>query len=251
MTLFREITFWFVFSVMAAAAVRFAYLALVGRRNDGRPRCPRCWYDMTGAPSLTCPECGHDAGHPRRLTARRRNLRRLVDVAGILLLLWYALLVRDRMHNLTETPHTAMTPTTYFIARSAMADVPIEVQDTVCERFFGHSAPEPRVSQWQVWLESWALYHSLKAQPPTGLRDARMELLHRLTFHSDVAKREWTKLIVTSDPSLANAMLSDLGTPRSQHLRSPAMRQALCDRYRKDLNSVPDLNVLEWMLSNH
>ena len=41
------------------------FLMHVGIRSDrskGRPRCPKCWYDMRGTlPRLVCPECGHDA----------------------------------------------------------------------------------------------------------------------------------------------------------------------------------------------
>lgn len=37
-------------------------LLWVGWRADpsrGRARCPKCWYDMAGAPTPRCPECGH------------------------------------------------------------------------------------------------------------------------------------------------------------------------------------------------
>jgi hypothetical protein len=50
--------------------------ALLSDRARGRRRCPRCWYDMTTIDGLTCPECGRDARHERRLARTRPNPRR-------------------------------------------------------------------------------------------------------------------------------------------------------------------------------
>ena len=51
---------------------------LWGDRSKGRPRCPKCWYDMRGTlPKLVCPECGYDARQQRRLYRNRRGWRRI------------------------------------------------------------------------------------------------------------------------------------------------------------------------------
>lgn len=49
-------------------------------RGDGknRARCARCWYDMSAASSLTCPECGWTARSLSRLYRSRRSRWRLV-----------------------------------------------------------------------------------------------------------------------------------------------------------------------------
>lgn len=53
-------------------------------RSRGRPRCPRCWYLMIGAPSPRCPECGHVASRPKDLHRTRRS--RTLMVLGALLM---------------------------------------------------------------------------------------------------------------------------------------------------------------------
>lgn len=54
-------------------------------RARGRPRCPRCWYLMIGAPSSRCPECGHLARRERDLYRTRRS-RPLIALGALLLL---------------------------------------------------------------------------------------------------------------------------------------------------------------------
>src|SRR5438309_1158927 len=43
---------------LAAAGALLLLWSLFHDRPKGRRRCPRCWYDMRGVPSLLCPECG-------------------------------------------------------------------------------------------------------------------------------------------------------------------------------------------------
>ena len=242
-----NLIFGTVFGLLALLAARLAYLAIIGRRMDDRPRCPKCWYDMTGAPSLTCPECGHDARSVARLTKNRRSVRRLMDTVALALLLWYSLQVRYRITRIGELPLTAMTPTTYFIARSAMANVPADVQETVRGRLFHHNAAVPQVMDWQVWLESWAAFQNLKGKPAAGLRDPRMELMHRLTFHSESAKRYWAKLAVVSPQNVTDEMVKDIFSRRSQHLQTMEMRLALWDLFQQQRVATRVFQYAEWM----
>jgi hypothetical protein len=61
-------------TVLACGAATFLW-AMFADRARGRRRCPRCWYDMSGAASLTCPECGKDARTITRLNHTRRQWR--------------------------------------------------------------------------------------------------------------------------------------------------------------------------------
>ena len=67
---------------------------LWGGRSKGRPRCPKCWYDMRGTvPRLECPECGHAPGSERGLHRTRRGRRRIVVGLVLVLLSVYPLTI--------------------------------------------------------------------------------------------------------------------------------------------------------------
>lgn len=65
---------WFVSgaAVVLLALAVFVW-AMFWDRSRGRRRCPRCWYDMSGASGLTCPECGKTARRERLLRKTRRR----------------------------------------------------------------------------------------------------------------------------------------------------------------------------------
>src|SRR5262245_55198026 len=60
--------------LLAGVVVLLAWSLFCDRPRNGR-RCPRCWYDMQGAPALTCPECGRRARSERDLRRTRRRWR--------------------------------------------------------------------------------------------------------------------------------------------------------------------------------
>ncbi len=66
--------------VLALLGLALAYRALLHDRARGRKRCPKCWYDMSGAEAnesgaFTCPECGRVVKKARRLRKTRRRWR--------------------------------------------------------------------------------------------------------------------------------------------------------------------------------
>lgn len=58
------------------------------RLNRAGPlrRCVKCWHDMTGVPSRTCPECGKTARSERALSGKRIRKRGVLLAAMIMLL---------------------------------------------------------------------------------------------------------------------------------------------------------------------
>src|SRR5688572_22211642 len=70
-----DLVLWGCAAATALLAAMLLAWFLRGDRSRGRRRCPKCWYAMEGAPTLTCPECGHDARRERRLLVTRRRWR--------------------------------------------------------------------------------------------------------------------------------------------------------------------------------
>lgn len=70
---------------MSLFAAFLVIWATVGDRARGRIRCPKCWYDMSAAVGLQCPECGHEAKDPTAFSKSRRP-RWAYVVAAMLLI---------------------------------------------------------------------------------------------------------------------------------------------------------------------
>ncbi len=78
------VVFTLIAATLGLCAIALLVWALIGDRSKGRRRCPRCWYDLAGVPTLEpernadaahtrCPECGHiiRREHHTRRTRRR------------------------------------------------------------------------------------------------------------------------------------------------------------------------------------
>ncbi|MFG0246160.1 MAG: hypothetical protein ACF8MF_08950 [Phycisphaerales bacterium JB052] len=73
-------TLWSVGALTCAGLV--GVLWLVGDRSYGRPRCPRCWYDLSARSSKACPECGREVRSESRLFKTRRRKILLILALG-------------------------------------------------------------------------------------------------------------------------------------------------------------------------
>ncbi|MBX3404878.1 MAG: hypothetical protein KF699_15820 [Phycisphaeraceae bacterium] len=71
---------------LGVLALLVATWALFADSARGRKRCPKCWYDMSASPALTCPECGTTAKSPAALLRTRRHWRVLLVAAVVLAL---------------------------------------------------------------------------------------------------------------------------------------------------------------------
>ncbi len=63
--------------VLATVGLWLFYWFLLADRAKGHKRCPKCWYDMSFADSLRCPECGNDAKREADLLKTRRRWKGL------------------------------------------------------------------------------------------------------------------------------------------------------------------------------
>ena len=60
---------WVVFTPALLLGAWALFEDWVHQRFNKRKRCPRCWYDMSRSPTLTCSECG-DPLRPEEVTPR-------------------------------------------------------------------------------------------------------------------------------------------------------------------------------------
>jgi hypothetical protein len=75
-------------AMIALSGAGLAVWALFHDRARGRRRCPKCWYDMSGAPphGMKCPECGREQMRERRFFRTRRRWRWAGAGAAVILL---------------------------------------------------------------------------------------------------------------------------------------------------------------------
>jgi hypothetical protein len=106
--------------VIAAWALLADWLRQRFRR---RRRCPRCWYDMSHSPTLTCSECGYTAKKERRLFKARRRWR-WAFVAVFLLIGSHALHVTAQVK---QRGWVAAVPTTVIILVTPWLEVDPEL----------------------------------------------------------------------------------------------------------------------------
>ena len=104
-------------ALIPVVGLALACSGLWGDRSRGRPRCPKCWSDLSGSlPQLECSECGHAPGNVRRLYRNRRGWRRIVIGVVLVLLSAYPLTVvgawyreQSSVRQLTRRGHSAGT----------------------------------------------------------------------------------------------------------------------------------------------
>lgn len=167
----EPVLFWAGVTLTLLLAVWVLYRAILRDRPRGRPRCPNCWYDMTGAPSLTCPECGQDARTPARLLKTRRRWRLAVLALLIALLPLYGHMVRERMIVQSESLKSALVPTTARIVLMRwMEEGNHQVLDGRLPSVWGDPHLRWRPMRWQMWLLTREAIREVRAQqhPPAG-----------------------------------------------------------------------------------
>lgn len=106
---------WLAIGLMSLACLTLGWALmadLVVQRVRKRRRCPRCWYDLSHTPSLTCSECGYKAARDRTLFKARRRWRVVLFLALPMLLGAYALKVAPRVK---DRGWIAAFPNTYLV----------------------------------------------------------------------------------------------------------------------------------------
>ncbi len=180
---------------LAASAIGLALWALFWDRARGRKRCPRCWYDMSGAPGLRCPECGHQGVAERTLTKTRRRWRYL-PLAGILLL---------GADSVRRIPDPDLEGWTRFVPTTAMILVPPMSREEWIDARFHNSPPsgqlaraffdrlkDRKVTVWQeqLWGARLAAWRGPYGDPiPNSTQRLIAEVIPARAFSSRLWKR--------------------------------------------------------------
>jgi len=175
--------YWLIGGLLGAAGAILALWSLFADRARGRRRCPKCWYDMSGAegdPPHTCPECGNVIKRTRKLHKTRRRWR--WAILSILILIASAIsfdIPRVRRNGLAES-----LPTTVLILAIGWADDdwPIEalaprLWTEVCEHI-----PLPDVSTLKPWQQRLLRGSCLRAAESSSSLELRRSALLLLAF---------------------------------------------------------------------
>ncbi|MDY7108855.1 MAG: hypothetical protein SYC29_09475 [Planctomycetota bacterium] len=133
----------------------------VRQRFRRRRRCPRCWYDMSRSPTLTCSECGYAAKKERRLFKARRRWR-YVWLALLLLLAGHALRITPEVR---ERGWVAAVPTSVLVYVAPVRDDAWEIFDLFNSGPLLGDAKDPllielrlRAAQRELTLWQWHVF---------------------------------------------------------------------------------------------
>lgn len=91
--------FWMGVAAAVALGAGLLAWALFGDRARGRPRCPKCWYDLSKLDSPRCPECGVEFGDNPRSKLRTRRRWKLAGLGAAVMLAVPGALVGREAHQ--------------------------------------------------------------------------------------------------------------------------------------------------------
>lgn len=102
--------FWVVAILFALAGMYFLWRSLLRDPDRRKRRCPKCWYDMSGATGLRCPECGRGYDSEKKLHKRRRKPLQALAAIAILFIALSVALIPCVMHRgwIGSIPTTAV-----------------------------------------------------------------------------------------------------------------------------------------------
>lgn len=217
MATWSVILFWTGGGLLGIAAVFVLIRALFADRPRGRRRCPKCWYDMTHTPGLTCSECGRRAKREKKLRkTRRRWMAARLSILAIFIAT--GLLLTPTVYR---TGWYEITPTTVLILlEPGLADLNQAAFDELQERFLddlfwdwqrnlliGQHMDETSGPPWNVVIETrrdWPTDVPVYAFPRLSVRPGLNWLLHNTRVrlrHRDEQGREMMTSVWLFNPT--------------------------------------------------
>ncbi|GEM_PF-4502140 len=102
---------WCLAALTIAALLYYVFGDPIRRRFRKTRRCPKCWYDLSHTPGMTCSECGYTARREKQLFKTRRRKRWIV----VFLLLWLSSYFAFRAPAISRRGAIAAIPTTALV----------------------------------------------------------------------------------------------------------------------------------------
>ncbi len=233
------------------------YWFLLADRARGRKRCPKCWYDMSVAESLRCPECGNDAKREADLLRTRRRFKGL----------WLCLLVFLAAGLLWIQPRVqqhgwvSVMPKTALILCLRLGDTPAlfaeldrRTQINVSEFYpdgTGMLVTDPAsLYQWQWRLVGNACVELNKGDPDVLDRQLLLLWLHRASYNvlgedADRFFRATLPFLEDADPGIRRTAAFYCADARSPEYAVESIRPLLDDPIQQvRLGAVSGLRLL-------
>lgn len=182
--------------LVALGGLTLLYWSMFRDRARGRRRCPKCWYDLRGTESLTCPECGYTAGRERYFFKTKRRWRWVVPIV-VLLGGSYVLWITPRA---LRDGWLASLPTPVVIA--AMRYEPAASISELKKRWRDKLYRDDDSTQrgWKYRFAISQAKHLLGAEYPIRQRSDALELIFRIDQHEPIGDILLTWL---DDPNFA------------------------------------------------
>jgi len=203
--------FYSVAGLALAAGLVALHRATFADRSRGRPRCPKCWYDMTGSRGFICPECGNDAARQTNLYRTRRS--GMEAVLGTLLLVSGITLAA--IPTVQDQGWTALIPTTALMIVMPWTDN-VWVFDEVDARvngaypeWFGRRRSTGEISAYgRFFAHRCATVVENSADRTLRLR--AVQLLFDMRLRDDQSERALLAATNDADPTIRNEALNAL-----------------------------------------
>lgn len=197
-----------VLGLVGLATLHFGFFA---DTSQGRPRCPRCWHDMTGSRGFVCPECGHDARTQAALLRTRRDHMKAL-LGALLLLSGFSLAA---LPTVQEQGWRALIPTTALMVVVPWTDNPwfldeLDARLTASNpEWFERRARRTDVSDYGRFF-AHRCAALLDAPRANELRLRAVQLLSDMKLRDDRCERALLRATTDEDPAIRNESLNAL-----------------------------------------
>jgi hypothetical protein len=240
------LAFWITAALLALGALALLAWALLYDRARGQPRCPRCWYAMSGLSAdapRRCPECGLTTPQGRDLYRTRRRWRwAALSMLLLTLSTAIALYPHSRSGGWKQLlPATAVIGVTYLTDDAWPF---VELRRRTQRDHFHYWTSGGTLWQWQWRWTADRCNAALKSSDESSVKSAAMIMLFTNNPYPRRGIEGLTVVVNDDDPKIAQqAAWGIKGTRFDLHPLPEETKRALAER--AELGPDPRIN-LNW-----